>query len=48
MSTGVPATVAVATHGVRRRTDTRTRVVRTFLITFGTWSLFLCYLLASA
>ncbi len=30
----------------KRRNDPRTRIMRTFVVTFTTWSLFLAYLLA--
>jgi hypothetical protein len=60
MRTGSPATVAVFTKtgGLfrptggrvqpRKKLDPRTRIVRTFVLTFTTWALFLCYLLVFA
>ena len=59
MRTGSPTTVALSrdertaawrpgTVHLRRRADPRTRIIRTFVFTFVTWSLFLCYLLAFA
>jgi hypothetical protein len=32
----------------RKKLDPRTRILRTFVLTFTTWSLFLCYLLVFA
>ena len=57
MRTGSPTTVALArseavvprqSHVIRRRQDPRTRILRTFVFTFTTWALFLCYLLVFA
>jgi hypothetical protein len=52
MRTGSPTSFALARvdHPQRhtRRQDPRTRIVRTFVLTFTTWALFLCYLLVFA
>jgi hypothetical protein len=57
MRTGSPSTFALSRsevavkpqpHVLGLRNDPRSRIVRTFVFTFATWALFLCFLLVFA